>query len=115
MVTPVSLQCYPHRRDVYLRNYIRGGDWSRRASMLASVLPHQDLQARMRSMLDAVCARGGVFHLWGHSWEMDQFNGWQTLDSFLRYAAERIPATHRLSNLDVLCQRGLPGVQAPVR
>ena len=32
--------------------------------------------ARLQAVLDHVCAYGGVFHLWGHSWELEAFDGW---------------------------------------
>lgn len=113
LLMPVGLQCYPHRRDVFLRNYARYGDWPRRTSMLVRVLRHADLAARLRDALDLVCRQGGVFHLWGHTWELDQFDGWALLDDFLRYASERIPPAQRLSNLDTLRHRQVLGIAAP--
>ncbi len=101
----VTLQFYPHRPDIYLRNFVRHGAWPQRVRLLKAVLPHHDLLSRLRSSLDVACEQNGVFHLWGHSWELDRFDGWAMLDDFLRYAAERIPQKNRLSNLDTLRQR----------
>ncbi len=99
---PVGFQCYPHSSAVYLRNFVRYGDWRRRTRMLPLALYRGDLLGRLRGALDEACLRGGVFHLWGHSWEFDQFDGWRLLEEFLGYASERIPAEDRLTNFDVL-------------
>jgi hypothetical protein len=104
---PVTLQFYPHPPAVFLRNFIRYGSWWQRSRMLSLALSNRDLLSRLKSALDAVCLQGGVFHLWGHSWELDQFGGWGLLDDFLSYAAERIPAEDRLTNLDVLRRRSV--------
>jgi peptidoglycan-N-acetylglucosamine deacetylase len=36
-----------------------------------------------RRLFDEVCANGGVFHLWGHSWEVDAHDDWRRLRSVL--------------------------------
>ena len=32
-------------------------------------------------------ATGGVFHLWGHSWEIEQFGLWKELETLLKMLA----------------------------
>ena len=32
---------------------------------------------------------GGIFHLWGHSWEIEKYGLWDDLEKFLKYAASR--------------------------
>ena len=91
-------QFYPHSRDLLGRNFISRGQWGRRIELFTVALAQGDFMSRLRGMLDHVCLRGGVFHLWGHSWEVGEFDGWRQLESFLLYAAERIPAEARLSN-----------------
>lgn len=44
-------------------------------------------------MLDRLCERGGVCHVWGHSWEV--------LDGFLRYAAQRVPPEGRVTVAEI--------------
>ncbi len=39
-----------------------------------------------------------MFHLWGHSWELEKFGGWRILEAFLGYAAERVPQQRRMTN-----------------
>ena len=42
-----------------------------------------------KAMFDRVCKTGGVFHLWGHSWEIDGHNDWERLEDVLRYIAHK--------------------------
>jgi peptidoglycan/xylan/chitin deacetylase (PgdA/CDA1 family) len=42
-----------------------------------------------RQLLDEVCATGGIFHLWGHSWEIDDNDDWGRLDLMLDELARR--------------------------
>jgi len=98
LMMPVSFQFYPHPRRNLLRTFLKGGDWRRRHVVVPAMLGSGDFDAMLRAALDKVCRGGGVFHLWGHSWELDQTNRWQALDDFLQYAAERIPRADRLTN-----------------
>jgi peptidoglycan/xylan/chitin deacetylase (PgdA/CDA1 family) len=40
-----------------------------------------------KAMFDRVSELRGVFHLWGHSWEIDQHDDWQKLENVLSYIA----------------------------
>lgn len=42
-----------------------------------------------KGFFDKVLSLGGIFHLWGHSWEIEELNMWQALDSVLKYIAKR--------------------------
>jgi hypothetical protein len=79
---PTSMQAYPHgllaicrntirrRTPINLWRYVTGGcsrDWSKLAE----------------SLLARVLFNGGVFHLWGHSWELQQTGQWQRLEHVL--------------------------------
>jgi peptidoglycan-N-acetylglucosamine deacetylase len=47
-------------------------------------------QSAARAAFDQALHRGGVFHLWGHSWEVDDYGMWEELDAFLGYACSRL-------------------------
>jgi len=38
-----------------------------------------------RAMFDRVIKEGGVYHIWGHSWEIDEHNDWERLENVFRY------------------------------
>lgn len=45
-------------------------------------------------LFNYVYKNGGVFHLWGHSWEIDRFGMWNSLNAFLRYVSKRKDVFH---------------------
>jgi len=42
-----------------------------------------------KMMFDSFLKRGGVFHIFGHAWEIDQYNSWARLENLLAYIAFR--------------------------
>lgn len=89
---PVSLQLYPHARATYLKNFARHP-----ASLaeLAQLVRAPDLESRIASLL---ARADGVFHLWGHSWELQERNLWDLLDRVLARITAIVPPSHRLTN-----------------
>ncbi len=39
-----------------------------------------------KKSLDHVLENGGIWHLWGHSWEIDRYDNWTRLSNILEYA-----------------------------
>ncbi|MGB6598726.1 MAG: hypothetical protein WBE70_16550, partial [Candidatus Acidiferrum sp.] len=48
-----------------------------------SVLLSRDWAALAKNLFLRTTERGGVFHLWGHSWEIDEQGQWENLEMFL--------------------------------
>ncbi len=42
-----------------------------------------------RHFFDRTMEDGGVFHLWGHSWEIDKNNEWKNLEAVFEYISDR--------------------------
>lgn len=38
-----------------------------------------------KALFDYVCKNGGIYHLWGHSWEIEQYDMWEDFEEFLKY------------------------------
>lgn len=94
-----TVQARPHPRDwplIAARNALRPVrgirclDWAELA----------------RCLFDRVLAEGGIFHLWGHSWEVDRLGQWDRLAGVLDHISGR-PGVRYLTNGD------LPGVLPP--
>jgi hypothetical protein len=81
---PTTVQAYPHGLAAFARNAVkrmafanlwrfvahgRSGDWPQLA----------------RSLLGQAIESGGVFHLWGHSWELQDASQWRRLDDVLQF------------------------------
>ena len=56
-----------------------------------------DWAARARHTFDIARERDGVWHLWGHSWEIERNQDWARLEEVLDYVA-RVPSVHYLTN-----------------
>ncbi len=41
--------------------------------------------ALAKAMFDRVIKEGGICHIWGHSWEIDEYDDWERLESVFRY------------------------------
>jgi peptidoglycan/xylan/chitin deacetylase (PgdA/CDA1 family) len=95
---PTTIQLYPHRRVTFVKNFVRGGEWSARALPLAETLRARSLDDALRALLERTVAAGGVFHLWGHSWEIEEQGLWPVLARFLEFAATLIPPAQRTTN-----------------
>lgn len=46
-------------------------------------------EKRAKIAFDSVIKNGGVFHLWGHSWELEKHNEWDKLERVLAYISRR--------------------------
>ncbi|HVZ12635.1 MAG TPA: polysaccharide deacetylase family protein [Patescibacteria group bacterium] len=42
-----------------------------------------------KAQFDEVLRKGGVFHLWGHSWEIEKHKNWEKLEELLKYISGR--------------------------
>lgn len=104
---PTSLQFYPHGRDVLIRNFITQRDYATRWPALRAMLPEDDWLMRLYRLLDHLEQRGGVFHLWCHTIDIDRLQLWKALDHFLRFVARRITPAGRLDNAALVGHRSL--------
>ncbi len=60
-----------------------------------------DWEALAIALFEHTCQTGGVFHLWGHSWEVEKYNGWQKLENVLAYIATKKDVIHQ-TNTELL-------------
>jgi|SRR5579859_695730 len=102
---PTTLQAFPHRPSTYARNVLLRGRsiFSIRAR---DVVRARDWVALAERLFVRALQAGGVFHLWGHSWEIEQQDQWENLERALsalsRYASKPLFVTN-----GALCQTAL--------
>jgi hypothetical protein len=101
-VIPTTIQAFPHGTCAYVKNALLRFS---RASYFAllSASKSGDWVAQATEMLSRTIERGGVFHLWGHSWEIEQEGQWQQLESFLSLATTRLSSLRCVTNSE-LCE-----------
>ncbi len=56
-----------------------------------------------KAMFDRTLENGGVFHLWGHSWEIEKHGDWEKLENILTYIAHKQNVNY-VSNSEVSTQ-----------
>jgi peptidoglycan-N-acetylglucosamine deacetylase len=86
---PTTLQAYPHTTTSYLRNLGRArnipGLWTYAMRLRKSA----NWVALGKELFDQVLNRGGIWHLYGHSWEIDELAIWRQLKELLDYVSKR--------------------------
>ncbi|MGA2494105.1 MAG: polysaccharide deacetylase family protein [Roseiarcus sp.] len=83
LLIPTTVQAFPHRFSTFARNAIK----RRAAANLWRFLLYGravEWPVMAEALLQHVIARGGVFHLWGHSWELQESSQWRRLEDVLR-------------------------------
>lgn len=91
-----SLHLYPHSSLIHVAHCLRYRQLRELARYMrfgALTRPSQLADA----MLDYVEEHGGVFHVWGHGWEIAERGLWDELEAILASIARR-PRLHRVSN-----------------
>jgi len=101
---PTTVQAYPHGLGAYARNIARR--WALRNLWLFLLHGRTTDWLRLaQALLIHAVHSGGVFHLWGHSWEIDASGQWGRLEEAFRLMGDFAQQTPALSNGEV-CQAG---------
>lgn len=106
-VIPTTVQARAHPWSAYAKNCAK--------RLAARNMMNLILYARARNwtetarvMLRVVAQRGGVFHLWGHSWEVEQHQQWAQLESIFREMREMRATVPCLPNSKIALPTALP-------
>jgi hypothetical protein len=86
---PTSLQAFPHPPLNYLKNVgkrVNLTGLARYCSTYARCASWVDMG---KIMFDEALRDGGIWHLYGHSWELEERGLWKQLDQLLTYVANR--------------------------
>lgn len=105
MLLPTTIQAYPHGSLAFAKNAVK----RMALKNLLRLMTHgrsTDWPALARSLLHESLRCGGVFHLWGHSWELQATAQWHHLDEALRFMSEFTSQAPSLTNGQI-CQRAL--------
>jgi len=105
MLLPTTIQAYPHGPLALARNAVKRMAFGNLWRFVARGAT-RDWPRLASSFLRQALACGGVFHLWGHSWELQDAGQWQRLDEALRFLSEVAGRAPPLTN-GQLCRRFL--------
>src|SRR5208282_826544 len=96
-LVPTTIQVFPHGPYAYAKNALKRLSapamyWLRR------LLLSRDWLTLAKAFFLQTVQHGGVFHLWGHSWEIEEQGQWQSLESFLAFAGTHLKGARCVTN-----------------
>lgn len=104
-----TIQAHPHSLLTYVRNAARR--WrTKNLSLLRFHHGAKDWASMAIALLNCARREGGVFHLWGHSWEIEETGQWGALERVLATMGECKQEARCLTNSE-LSQSGGPRCQ----
>lgn len=98
---PTSVHVFPHTKSDYVRNAARAANFGAGWKYLTQLRQVDSWVELAKTLFDSVSQEGGIFHLYGHSWEIDELSLWDQLQDVLDYVCHRDDVLY-LSNIQVL-------------
>lgn len=86
---PTTVQIMPHAKTGYMKNVLRARKLEGVQVFLGQMSRLDNWLELSKSLFDAVLENGGMWHLYGHSHELDKLNLWQGLEEILDYVGRR--------------------------
>jgi len=86
---PTTLQAVPHAPLTYLKNVIRAHSLESLQSYVVQMPRLGNWVELGKRLFDAVLENGGVWHLYGHSWEIERLGLWNDLRELFDYVCRR--------------------------
>lgn len=86
---PTTLQVFPHRRFTYFKNVARSRSLESLQLGLVQMPWLGSWLELGKRLFDDVLENGGIWHLFGHSWEIERLGLWDSLGDILEYVGRR--------------------------
>ena len=113
LLMPVGFQLREHPRSILARHAVKEGNLGGLAVWLVNCKASRSLEQLQEALLERMMEQGGILHLWGHSWEVDQFDLWGHFEQLVQRMA-RLPGVRYVTNLEVLgCGNSESRIQNP--
>jgi peptidoglycan/xylan/chitin deacetylase (PgdA/CDA1 family) len=80
---PTTLHAYDHWLDAWRIAVFA------RFNPFAFIRYYRHWDVLAKAMFDRVSKTGGIFHLWGHSWEIEKSNNWDRLEEVFMYIGQK--------------------------
>ena len=91
---PTTLQAYPHTPLIYLKNLGKQRDFLGLYRYGTKLRQCENWVQLGKNLFDQVLREGGIWHLYGHSWELEELSLWEQLAEILDYVARRPGAAY---------------------
>jgi hypothetical protein len=91
---PTTLQAVPNPRFSYIKNVARARKMESLQVYFAQMTRLGNWVELGKSLFDSVLQHGGIWHLWGHSWEIEELGLWKDLEGILDYVCGHAGVTY---------------------
>lgn len=91
---PTTVQAFPHPPMTYLKNTLKARHLGSLLQYSLHIAYSMDWVQFSKATFDHVQREGGVWHLYGHSWEIERFQLWDNLREVLTYVGGRTGALY---------------------
>jgi peptidoglycan-N-acetylglucosamine deacetylase len=99
---PTTVQISDHFRSGYLKNAIRAGKLEALRLCLTHMSSLDNWAELGKKLFDYVVENGGIWHLYGHSHEVQEQNQWKELEDILDYVSRR-KGVRYVPNCELVC------------
>jgi len=86
---PTTLQVFPHLPSTYFKNLARARSLETLQACLVQLSRLGNWLELGKRLFDEVLENGGIWHLCGHSWEIQKLDLWDDLRDILGYVCQR--------------------------
>jgi hypothetical protein len=86
---PTTVQAYPHATLSYLKNLGRARNVRGLMNYVTELHRFKSWVEIGKHLFNRVLERGGIWHLYGHSWEIEQLDLWGRVQEMLEYISHR--------------------------
>ncbi|HEX5410614.1 MAG TPA: polysaccharide deacetylase family protein [Terriglobia bacterium] len=86
---PTTIHVFRHSKSEYIRNMARAVDLGKAWKYLRRLWHVESWVELSKILFDSTMQEGGVFHLYGHSWEIEELGLWNDLEEILDYICNR--------------------------
>ncbi len=83
-----TLQFYPHKPHTYFLSALKRRDLKALHLLSSNLIWGLSWKSLLDAIFLRVKDRMEVFHLWGHSWEIEEYDLWEELEEFLKKVKE---------------------------
>jgi peptidoglycan-N-acetylglucosamine deacetylase len=98
---PVTLQFFQHSRTTQIKHALKDMNLKGIINYIRLCKMETDLNNLSDIFFDYVLTRGGIFHIWGHSWEIEKFGLWDSLEGLFKGISKHKDVNY-LTNLQTL-------------
>ncbi len=100
MLLPTSVQAFPHGFRAHVGHALKEGNWRGAVNYVVRFASSgRDWVRVALGLLEQAVTARGWWHLWGHSWELEDLGAWRPLETVLREAGAS--GAHAVTNTEL--------------